>query len=96
MTLSMNKKKALFASLLALTMTAAFAAKGERRGPPAEAVEACANQEAGTACTFTSRRGDALTGVCSTPPRAEDGVLACKPEGGRGPRGRGPRGGSED
>ncbi|WP_414981672.1 hypothetical protein [Congregibacter sp.] len=56
--------------------------KGKRRGPPPEAIEACANQSEGQACSFTGRRGD-MTGVCFAPPK-EDAVLACAP-GGRPP-----------
>ncbi|MDP5054732.1 MAG: hypothetical protein NWP69_13150 [Congregibacter sp.] len=54
--------------------------RGKRRGPPPEAIEACANQSEGEACSFTGRRGD-MTGICFAPPR-EDAVLACAPEGG--------------
>jgi hypothetical protein len=54
--------------------------KGKRRGPPPEAIEACANQSEGEVCSFTGRRGD-MTGVCFAPTR-DDAELACAPEGG--------------
>lgn len=63
--------------------TNSFAAEGGRsgkkHGPPAEAVDACAGLAVDQACEFASRNGDALTGLCSTPPRGGD-TLACKPE----------------
>lgn len=52
----------------------------KRRGPPPEAIEACADLSEGAACAFTGRRGDA-SGICFAPPR-EDALLACAPEGG--------------
>ncbi|WOJ97042.1 hypothetical protein R0137_00370 [Congregibacter brevis] len=54
--------------------------QGKRRGPPPEALEACANLSEGEACAFTGRRGD-MTGICFAPPK-EDAALACAPEGG--------------
>ncbi|MFK8043798.1 hypothetical protein [Congregibacter sp.] len=61
--------------------------QGKRRGPPPEALEACANLSEGDACAFTGRRGD-MSGVCFAPPK-EDAALACAPEGGpREHRGR--------
>lgn len=53
---------------------------GKRRGPPPEAIEACASLSAGEACAFTGRRGD-LSGICFAP--REELALACAPEGGR-------------
>jgi hypothetical protein len=49
-----------------------------RRGPPPQAIEACANLSEGDACTFDGRNDEELTGVCFAPSEAE---LACKPEG---------------
>ena len=49
----------------------------KRRGPPAEAIEACANLNEGDACQFTGRRGDA-SGTCFLPPK-DGSALACKP-----------------
>lgn len=49
-----------------------------RRGPPAEAIEACSNLSEGDTCQFTGRRGD-VSGSCSLPP-SDDSVLACKPK----------------
>ena len=53
---------------------------GEQRGPPPEALEACADQTEGAACSFSGRRGD-VTGSCMVSPKGED-ELACAPEGG--------------
>lgn len=55
-------------------------ARQKRRGPPPEAIEACAELAEGSACAFTGRRGD-MNGVCFAPPR-DEAVLACAPEGG--------------
>jgi hypothetical protein len=52
--------------------------RGERRGPPPEAVEACDGKVGGEACTFTGRRGEAVEGQCFTPD--EERPLACRPE----------------
>lgn len=57
---------------------------GQRRGPPPEAIEVCADQTEGAACTFSGRRGD-VTGSCIVPPQTSD-ELVCAPEGGP-PRG---------
>jgi hypothetical protein len=46
------------------------------RQPPAEAQAACAGLSSGSACRFTSPRGDTISGSCGT--RAE--VLACVPD----------------
>jgi hypothetical protein len=64
-----------------LLMNAAYAKKdkGGHRGPPAEAIEACAALVAGDTCSFVGRHDKELTGVCFTP--KEDKELACKPEG---------------
>ena len=59
-----------------------------RRGPPPQAIEACAESEEGAACSFEGRRGNA-EGTCTTCPRTEG--LVCTPEGrgwGRGKAGR--------
>ena len=57
---------------------------GERRGPPSEAIDACAGQVEGAACSFTGRRG-AVNGMCVSPPagvNSQDGAgqLACAPD----------------
>lgn len=59
---------------------------GQRPGPPAEAIEACVERSEGDACRFETPRGE-LEGTCRTPPRDDDGALACVPEGRGGPRG---------
>jgi hypothetical protein len=53
---------------------------GKRRGPPPEAIEVCADQAKGAACSFSGRRGD-VTGSCIVPPQDQD-ELVCTPEGG--------------
>lgn len=65
---------------------------GPRGGPPPEAISACANLQAGTACGFT-RNGQNVTGTCTATPK---GVVTCRPDTmpppggmGMGPR-RGP------
>ncbi|MEM9208276.1 MAG: hypothetical protein AAGA61_03440 [Pseudomonadota bacterium] len=49
---------------------------GERRGPPPEAVEACAAATDGDPCSFEGRRGESLEGTCDGP---DDRPLACRP-----------------
>lgn len=84
----------------ALLLTVSVTVRGEdgehrkRRGPPPEAIAACAELAEGSACGFEGRRGDSLTGSCFAPPR-EDAALACRPAGGR-PRDRGERDISDD
>ena len=56
---------------------------GQRRGPPPEAIEACADKSEGDSCGFSGRQGEAVEGTCFAPP-SEGKALACKPEGGRG------------
>ncbi len=50
----------------------------EHRGPPAEALEACANAVQGDPCSFEGQRGESLDGNCEAP---NDKPLACRPEG---------------
>lgn len=54
--------------------------KGERRGPPPEAVEACANLNVEAACSFSGQRGE-VSGQCMAAPR-DASSLACMPEAG--------------
>lgn len=55
--------------------------RGERRGPPAEAIEACVDLVADDVCGFEDREGDWLEGVCFKPEDAPaEAPLACKPE----------------
>lgn len=58
--------------------------RGEHRGPPEVALQACAAAVQGDACSFEGRGGEQLQGTCFAP---EDKPLACKPEGGRPDRG---------
>lgn len=53
--------------------------RGEHRGPPQVALEACASSVQGDPCSFEGRRGEALEGTCEAP---DDKPLACRPEGG--------------
>ena len=52
----------------------------ERRGPPVAAIEACVATIDGDACSFKSRRGDSLSGVCFT---TREQKLVCRPDGAR-------------
>lgn len=40
--------------------------KGEHRHPPKEAVEACVDKSEGDSVSFTTPRGDDVTGICTT------------------------------
>ena len=51
------------------------------RGPPPEALDACANKKMADTCSFTSPRG-AVEGTCRAP---EGKPLACRPANGRQP-----------
>lgn len=74
-------------AILAIVMfsSAAYASddaqedRDERRGPPKQAVEACASMIQGDPCDFEGRRGS-VSGTCEAP---ADKPLACMPEGGR-------------
>ncbi len=55
----------------------------DRRGPPREAIEACADKDVGDACSFQGRGDGAAGGTCQSPVR--DRPAVCVPEG--GPRG---------
>ncbi len=59
---------------------------GQGRGPqggkpPQEAFDACQDSSSGDACEVLTRRGDKLTGQCLVPPRGEEEVLLCVPDG---------------
>ena len=87
----MKNLSMLLTLLTVLTACAANAEpgseRGGRRGPPPEALEACAAQSEGSTCSFSGRNGEELTGSCFAPPQG-DGDLACRPDnapsGGRG------------
>lgn len=64
--------------------------RGERPGPPPEAIEACASAEEGDACSFEGRNDDIVEGTCMPGPVPEL-PLACRPAGGAPPP-RGSRG----
>ena len=70
----------LMTSLVLIMSTSLSQAKqkGERRGPPQEALAACESLSAGDQCAFEGRRGN-VSGLCVS--RSEDKPLACKPEG---------------
>jgi len=48
-----------------------------RKGPPPEAVEACASASVRDSCNFSGRRGENLQGTCET---VRDEQLVCLPE----------------
>lgn len=50
-------------------------------GPPQEAIAACAGLAVDDACTFTTPRGHALSGICFRPPEAgAESPIACRPD----------------
>jgi len=61
--------------------------RGKHMGPPPEAVESCDGLGVSEACSFTSRRGNEITGTCEYLP---DDQFACIPEGGPPVAGRTP------
>jgi len=66
-------------------VTAGNPDQGQRPEGMQEAIAACANATEGTACSFTTPKGQ-LTGICMKSPR--DQQLACRParpDGGHGP-----------
>lgn len=79
----MNIAPYLLAVLVTAHATAAIANpdsdRGERRGPPPEALEACASLSEGDACGFSGRDGETLAGTCFAPP-SDDVELACRPD----------------
>ena len=66
-------------------------------GPPEEALAACAAIDVGEPCSFTSRRGDSLSGTCTQRPD-DSSQVACRPDEwpGRDGRGRERRGPPEE
>ncbi len=50
-----------------------------RRGPPPEAIEACADLDAQDVCEVETREGT-KAGSCLRPPDADDVPLACVPD----------------
>lgn len=87
----MKKLSLMLALITVLTACAANAEpgseRGGHRGPPPEALEACATLSEGDACSFSGRDDEDLAGSCFPPPQG-DGELACRPDnapsGGRG------------
>lgn len=68
--------------------------QGQVQGPPPAALEACASQTQGSACSFTTQNGNKINGQCITPPNTSE--LACAPAGmipGQAPNGQ-PNGGT--
>lgn len=62
----------LLGSLLGLNANAdrgGSSERGERRGPPPEAFEACADLAEAAVCEVQTRRGDLLPGQCRVPRR---------------------------
>lgn len=58
--------------------------QGGRRGPPPQAIAACASKAAQASCSFAGRNGEAMSGVCMGPPPGaqapKDAPLACRPD----------------
>lgn len=66
-------------ALLVISLSAVASEPGERRrGPPPEALEACAELQEGDECSFVGRNAT-VAGICAAP---ADRPLACAPEGG--------------
>lgn len=90
MSLGYSKSKSRFTGLFFASIvitSVSCAASGDRggpKGPPPEAIKACADLAKGDACSFTGRRDDEIKGSCIALPNGDDG-LACAPEG-RPPR----------
>ncbi len=57
--------------------------KDHHRGPPPEAIAACAGKAIGTQCSFTGRENQLLSGACFAPKNSPDGQssppTACRP-----------------
>ena len=90
----MKKQHVTFALLTILFTQSGYTANGANnghRGPPPEAIDACASQSEGDSCSFAGRDDQQLSGVCFTPPDRD--TLACKPEG-HDDRGKGGQGNS--
>ncbi len=97
----MTLHRALVCALIALALGAGSVAaandrsgdgeRGGRRGPPPEALQACAGGAQGQSCSFTGRRGETVSGTCEIP---RGDKLVCFPEG--GPPSQGRRGGGQD
>ncbi|BDX04851.1 hypothetical protein [Planctobacterium marinum] len=82
----MNLKSKLVMAVLFSVLAGQVVAKpgkqeGQRKGPPPEAIEACANLQEGDAVTFETRRGDTLSGTCMM----INDQLAAVPEGHKPP-----------
>jgi len=84
---NVTHQRIAMALFFAMSLSATFASAKpddnqdrERRGPPPEAFEACANLSEDAACSFQGRRGD-LEGICIIP-RHDDEALVCAPAGG--------------
>jgi len=84
------KKTALVLALAAMVPAAGFAfggnwGNGKSKGPPQEAIDACASLSEGDTVQFTSPRGDTVSGIC----RDIRGGMVAVPEGGFHGRHRG-------
>lgn len=79
------KSKLVLAALFSIVVSQAVAKpgkqEGQRKGPPPEAIEACANLQEGDAVSFETRRGETLNGTCMM----IDDQLAAVPEGHKPP-----------
>ncbi len=69
--------------LLMLTTSSTMAQpsdRDQRRGPPPEAIDACASAQSGDSCSFDGRRGEQLEGSCGVPEQAQEQSLICMPD----------------
>ncbi|MDY0250105.1 MAG: hypothetical protein RBR45_08665 [Pseudomonas sp.] len=80
--------------LVSIVMTtASCAATGGRdkpKGPPREAIQACADHSRGDACHFKGRRDDQVRGTCIVL-SDKDRELVCAPKGGPRREGKPPK-----
>ncbi len=82
-------KVACVLMLISLVPMTVFAAgdsqrSGKRQGPPAEAIAACVDKEAGDSVEFSGRRGETVKATC----QEHNGQMAAVPEGMRRGGGR--------
>lgn len=86
--------KALSLSVLIVLSGVVSAEEGQKRGhrgPPVEAIEACASASLDQVCEFLGRRDESISGICVALLQGDEDTLACKPTGDR-PKGSRDRG----
>lgn len=77
------RRQILVSGLLLLATSSVMAQSSDReqrRGPPPEAIKACASAQSGDSCSFDGRRGEQLEGNCGVPEQAQEQSLICMPD----------------